>query len=383
MLELSDIIGQDAAVARLLGAMAGQRMPHAFLFAGDDGVGRRTTALALARTLLCEAPMTPGDERNESPGPDAPLRQACGQCTSCRMMDAGSHPDFLLVYKELAQYHDDPKVRSRVMQGLGIDVIRSFLIAPAGRSASQGRGKVFVVLEADLMSIAAQNSLLKTLEEPPDGVTIILISRRPEQLLPTTLSRCSMVRFGPLPREFVERKLLEANVPADEARFWSVYTGGSAGRALKLAADGMYEVKRDLLDRLAALTGAGDVELSEHLAKVTDDLAKQVVAAAKKDDGAALSKKLASRRAAGAMLELIASAFRDALARATGAEMPAVHADQPQAVAALAGRFDPTQLAEVLEQLSEYERLLWRNVNPKVVWDNVVITCASAAPLRL
>lgn len=83
------------------------------------------------------------------------------------------------------------------------------------------------------------------------------------------------------------------------------------------------------------------------------------------------------------VLELIASAFRDAITLATGAERAMVHADQRPAAAVLAGRFAPTQLAEIVEQLSEYERLLWRNVNPKTVWDNVAITCASAAPLRL
>ena len=376
MLELSDIIGQAPAVGRLQRAMAGGRVPHALLFAGPDGVGRRTTAVALGRTLLCEAPETSGPA-------EAPFRQACGQCSSCRMMDADSHPDFHMVYKELARYHDEQKVRERVMQDLGIPVIRSFLIGPARRSPSQGRGKVFVVLEAELMNITAQNALLKTLEEPPDGVTIILICRLPEQLLPTTRSRCAMVRFGPLPASFVRDKLIESGVAPDEAKFWSAYTAGAVGRALHLAGAGMYQIKRDILDRLAALGPGGDAELGEHLVKVTDDLAGQDVAEAKRRDGAVLSKQLASRRAASGMLELIASAFVDALRQASGAGVPVVHADQPGLVEALVRRFDSTRLADIIRQLSEFERLLWRNVSAKTIWDNVVITCASAAPLRL
>lgn len=383
MLDLRDIIGQDAAVARLQQAMAGDRVPHAYLFAGPDGVGRRTSALALARTLLCEDPQVSAGRPGKSAQSAAPFRQACGGCASCRMMDADSHPDFHLVYKELARYHDDPDVRNRVMQELSIDVIRSFLIAPAGRSGTRGRGKVFVVLEAERMSVAAQNALLKTLEEPPDGVTIVLICRRPEQMLPTTRSRCAMVRFGPLPGEFVQGRLIAAGVGPDEARFWSVYTDGAVGRALRLAEQGMYAIKCDILDRLAALGPAGDAGLSEHLAGVMDRLAREAVADARKSDGVALSKQLASRSAASAMLEMIASAFCDALRQAVGAGVPAIHPDQPQAVAALAERFGPDRLAEVLRQLSEFERLLWRNVSPKTVWDNVVITCASAAPLRL
>ena len=373
MVELLDIIGQGAALARIQRALAGKRMPHAFLFAGPGGVGRRTTALALARTLLCGQPVERAGEG----------RQACGQCQDCRMLRADSHPDLHLVYKELARYHDDASVRSRVMQDLGIDVIRSFLIAPSTRSASRGRGKVFVVLEADLMSIAAQNSLLKTLEEPPPGTTIILICRRPGQMLPTTLSRCAMIRFGPLPREFVTGRLEQADVPADEARFWSVFTGGSVGRAMRLARQEMYPIKREMIQRLSALGLAGDADLAENLAKTTDKLATAAVASARKADGSNLSKNLASRQAVASMLELIGSAYRDAMALATGADLPVVHQDQSAAVEAMARRFEPIQLAEIIEQLSEYERLLWRNVNPKIVWDNVVITCASAAPLRV
>jgi len=384
MPELLDIIGQDSAVVQLQRGLAGERRPHAYLFAGPAGVGRRTTAVALARTLLCEQPQQrPNAGRFGELEADFPLRQACGACQSCRMMGAGSHGDFHLVYKELARYHDDPKVRERVMQDLSIAVIRGFLIAPAGRRPAHGRGKVFLVLESELMSVAAQNCLLKTLEEPPDGVTIVLVCRHPERMLPTTRSRCCTVRFGPLPRGFVRERLTAGGMDAGEADFWAAFTDGSIGRATRLAEQGLYEIKRDLLDRLAGLAAGSLGELGDHLVKVSDKLAAAAVAEARKADGALLAKNLATRQATGALLELIASAFRDAITLSTQAERPLVHADQRPAVAALADRFAPTQLAEVLEQLSQYEWLLWRNVSPKTVWDNVVITCASAAPLRL
>lgn len=342
-------------------------MPHAYLFAGPAGVGRRTTAVAFAKTLLCENP--------------TPSRQACGTCSSCRMAAAGTHPDLQLIYKELAAYHDNADIRNRVMQQLGIAVIRSFLIAPAGRSAAHGRGKVFVVLDAELLSIAAQNAMLKTLEEPPAGVTIILICRQPERLLATTLSRCAMVRFRPLPSDFVRGRLIDAGVKEPEARFWSAYTEGSLGLALRLEQSGMYEIKCDLLKRLSGPTD--DAELSEHLKKTADNLATAAVNASKKAEGSTLSKALASRRAAGTMLQLIASAYRDAITIAAGVDRPLAHSDQQTEIRILADRFEPAKLAAVIEQLSAYERLLWRNVNPRIIWDNVVITCDSAAALRL
>jgi DNA polymerase-3 subunit delta' len=384
MTELLDIVGQDAAVGLLERALTGNREPHAYLFAGPAGVGRRTTGLALGRALLCEDIQTqPNAGHFKDLDADQPVRQACGACTSCRMIDAGTHPDFQMVYKELARYHDDSSVRSRKMQELGIPVIKSFLIDPANRGSARGRGKVFVVLESELMSPAAQNALLKTLEEPPPDVRIILICRWPDRMLPTTLSRCWMVRFGPLPLGFVRDKLIAAGVDASEAGFWAEFTEGSVGRALKLAGQDMYAIKRDVLDRLSALTAEGGAKLADHLAKLTDKLAVGAVADAKAADGSELAKTLASRQSAGMVLELIGSAYRDALTISTGTDRPLVHADQPEVPAALAGRFQAWELSDIIEQLAEYEQLLWRNVNPKTVWDNVGITCVSAAPLRL
>ncbi len=384
MPEFLEIIGQEKAIARLQRSMAGQRMPHSFLFTGPAGVGRRTTAIALGKTLLCEKPLS---QANAGKFPDLEdnfqLKQSCGACNSCKMIEAGTHPDFQLVYKELARYHDDASVRSRVMQELGIPVIRSFLISPSTQSSSQGRGKVFVVLESELLSIPAQNAMLKTLEEPPDGVTIILICTRSEELLPTTRSRCSTISFALLLADFVKGKLVKSGIEAAEADFWAHFTGGSVGRALKLAQQGMYEIKQDVIDRIASPDAQSSENLGDHLAKLADKLATAAVAAAKKLDGADLSKALASRRSTGIMLELIASAFSDAVTIATQTDRPLINSDQSHAVNCLARRFSPTELARVIEQLSSYEKLLWRNVNPKVVWDNVVITCCSAAPLEL
>lgn len=386
--ELQDIVGQDRAVGRLRQYMRGGRMPHAFLFAGPDGVGRRTTAIALAKVLLCSASHVQAGPQKPLAGPEklpagledvqaGPEPVACGQCEDCRMISAGSHPDFHLVYKELARYHDDARVRDRVMQGLGIDVIRKFLISPAGRAAARGRGKVFVVLEAELMSSAAQNALLKTLEEPPDGVKIILVCARPDALLPTTLSRCAMVRFGPLPKAFITEKLAAAGMDDRQAAFWAAFTDGAIGQAIDLSGKGMYDIKREFIDKLAKLPAGGDVELAQQFVKATDKLAAAAVAETKKTQGADLSKRLASRRAAGAMLALVSGAYRDALTLATGCDRPIANADQLPAVQALAERFDPGRLAEIIDSLSRFEKLLWRNVNPQLVWDNVVITCAS------
>ena len=382
MLQLSDIVGQDQAVGYLTQTLTGDRRPHAYIFAGPTGVGRFTTAEALAATLLCNRDADSGGLfAAEAPEPD-PTRW-CGECEDCRMFAVGSHPDFHPVAKELAAYHEDADVRARVMQELGIEVIRQFLLAPAGQAPSRGRGKVFVVHEAELMSIPAQNALLKTLEEPPPGVTIILLCRRAELLLPTTLSRCALVRFGPLPISFVHGRCLAAGVAEPQATFWSTFTDGSIGQALDLAARELYPIKLELIEKLSLLTPGGDEALAEELAKLADKLAEQAVAASRKADGSTLAKSLAVRQTTGTLLQLIASLYTDAMTLSADIGRPIANVDQLECVQRVGGRFSPTQLAAIIEQLSDFERLLWRNVSPKLVWDNVVVSCASAAAMNI
>ncbi len=377
MPELLDIVGQDLALIQLQRAAAGGRRPHAYIFAGPEGVGRRTTAIEIAKLLLCEKPtQRPNNGRFAAMDDDFPLRQACGRCDSCRTVSVGTNPDLKLVYKELARYHDDQRVRDLVMQNLSIDVVRQFLIDPAWRASVGGRGKVFIVRQTETMSAQAQNALLKTLEEPPKGVTIILLCTSPAELLPTTLSRCQLVRFGPLPVDFVADALMADGVAPDEARFWAAMTGGSLGLACRRAGEKLYEFKKLLVERLSGPDDPGD--LAEMLVKASEKLARKFH---NRDKDLAIS--LTNRQAGQVFLGLIAGVYHDALVSATASAGPLVHADQSDAVERIAARFEPTELAEILAQLSRCEQLLWRNVNAKLLWDNVAVTCTSAAALEV
>lgn len=379
MPDLLDIVGQDSALVQLQRAVASGRRSHANLFAGPEGVGRRTTAVEFAKLLLCENPLVrPNSGRFASLDDDFELRSACGQCPSCLTVRSGTNPDFQLVYKELARFHDDPDVRGRVMQNLGIDVIRQFLIDPAYRAAAGGRGKVFVVLQAEMMSPAAQNALLKTLEEPPAGVTIILICTSAARLLPTTRSRCRLVRFGPLPLDFTAESLIKEGVKPDEAHFWAAMTGGAIGPAKRRADEKLYEFKKTLLERLSTLPDSPGANLTEMLVKTTEKISRKLV---RRDEK--LSKTLAGRQAGQTILDIIVSIYRDALSLACRTGGNLVHADQAGKIEKIAARFGPEATAEILTQLARCEQLLWRNANAKLLWDNVSITCASAAALEV
>jgi DNA polymerase-3 subunit delta' len=374
MPDLLDIVGQDEALARLQRAVAGRRRPHAYLLAGPEGVGRRTTAREFARLLLCEAPVTrPNAGRLGDLPDDFPLRLACGECGSCRTLSAGTNTGYHLIEKELTRYHDDQKVRDQKMQDLSVHVLRQFLIEPAHRSAA-GRGRVFVVRQAELMNHVAQNALLKTLEEPPAGVTILLLTTSPGELLATTRSRCQLVRFGPLPRAFVAERLVEAGVAAGEADFWAALTGGSIGRSLRLAESGLYELKQEVVSALAAAAPVD--KLSPLLVKAMEAQAKPLTTG--KD---AVAASLANRQAGGRILSLIAALYRDALTVRAGADRPLIHADQTAEVRRIADRFNLDRLADILDHLARCERLIWRNVGAKLLWDNVAVSCTTAAPM--
>jgi len=156
-----------------------KRPVHALLFKGAQGIGKFDLALGYARSLLCE--------RSEADG------FACGSCPSCHWFEQGSHPDFRLLQPEtLSQDGDEKEAGKKPSKQISVDQVRS-LADFFGMSAHQGGRRVVVIHPAEAMNQNAANALLKNLEEPPQGVLFILVTHKPQQLLPTILSRCLAV----------------------------------------------------------------------------------------------------------------------------------------------------------------------------------------------
>lgn len=259
MIRFADIFGQDAAIDLIRRAYAAGRLPHGVIFAGPAGVGKATTARALAGLFLCQSPK--GDA-------------ACGKCESCRVFDAGNHPDYHLITRELIRYHDKTGKSKGV--DLSINVIRPELIDPAGLKAAMGRGKVFVVEQAELMSTAAQHSMLKTLEEPAGRTLIVLLTDQPRALLPTILSRCQLVRFAALPEDLVRRELEKRGTDRKLAAEAARLTSGSLGVALRWIEDGVVAAAAELTGKLDVLaTGKPADDLAGWLKKAADAYAEK------------------------------------------------------------------------------------------------------------
>jgi DNA polymerase-3 subunit delta' len=237
------IPGQQEAARRLRAALRNGRVPHAYLFVGSAGTGRSAAARELARVLLCR-------DRAE---PDA----ACNACRSCRAIDAGRHPD----------YHETGVPQGR--QLLPIETVRE-VQHTASLKSSLGGGHIFVVRDAERLSLDAANCFLKTLEEPPAGSSLILIASSLRDLPETVVSRCWTVRFPNMDPDELRRQLEADGLPADEAWWLARQSWGSPGVANALREAQMAEVNRELVGRLGELSLEHNFDLSDWLNKIAD-----------------------------------------------------------------------------------------------------------------
>ncbi len=247
-----DILGQDWVVSHLKAAMGAGRLSHAYLFLGPDGVGKATTARALAAALNCAAPAADGD--------------ACGVCPSCKRLSAGTHPDFLVISPEEGKAQ------------INIDQIRELRrrtdYPPLG-----GGWRVVLIKPAEALSAlndAAANALLKTLEEPPARHLLVLTARGEADLLPTIVSRCHKLAFAPLPTALIIRELeSRRGLPRSQAALVAALSGGSLGRALVLDPEELVKQRDQVLADLGRLqqgSAAVALEWAQRLAKNRADL---------------------------------------------------------------------------------------------------------------
>ncbi len=231
VINLDTFIGNSRAIEILKRAMEQDRLPHAMIFAGPEGVGKCTLALLLAQSLNCLAPakniacgrcsacqrILAVIESRHLECRSSEGQSPCGTCTSCRLQ-AKRHPDVWLVEPEKTT--------------ITIDQVRR-LVNEIAFQPFEARYRVVIFDPADLMRVEAHNSLLKTLEEPPSRTVIVLVTTNPYALLETIRSRCRLLLFGPIPEDRIARHLIEVwQRPPEEARMAAALSGGSMSAAL-------------------------------------------------------------------------------------------------------------------------------------------------------
>lgn len=184
---LKDVLGQERALEILRGSITKNRIAHAYIFTGEDGIGKKFTAINIAKTLNCEQNTTKSPRKATPRGEFATGSSeidCCDKCPSCIKIDKAIHPDVFLLAPENGQ------IKVETIRDLGKSL---------SYKAFEGKWKIVIIDNADTLNQSAANAFLKTLEEPPDQSLLMLISSVPELILSTIRSRCQRINFSPLP----------------------------------------------------------------------------------------------------------------------------------------------------------------------------------------
>jgi DNA polymerase-3 subunit delta' len=365
-MSIKEIFCQDKTVDNLQRAFASGKWAHAYIFAGPEGVGKFKTAREWAKLLLCQKPVREND-----------FADSCGVCRACELFEAGSHPDFNHIYKELLEFTKDGKSKAPPVD-LPIDVIREFLVEKVSNRPTLSERKVFVISEAERLNNHSQNALLKVLEEPPEYCSIILLCSRFEKLLPTTKSRSQILRFGVIDEGHIIEKLQQTGLEETQARYFGRLAQGSLGTAyqwaqLELAEANLYETKKGLISSLASYEIADALSLAE---KCQNKCKK--IAAAWGDLDNTISKKDINRRATKTIVQIIISALYDVMNLTAMPGKEAINFDQKEYIQKLSGRFDAEEAAEKISDC--YKMLHWieSSVNEKLIFEHLLLNLAES-----
>lgn len=317
----SSLIGNERIKKLLQRAVDEGRVGQSLLMAGPRGVGKHQFAFALAQALNCENVMQ-GD--------------ACGRCVPCRKIAAGEHADVQTIT------NDGLFIKIGQMREMSRD---------AQFKPYEGRHRVFIIDEADRMNLPSANSILKTLEEPPESTLIVLVTSKPYGLPETILSRCQMLSFAPLVAGEIEEHLqTKGNKPVDEARLLARLSRGSIGHALEIDLDEYREMRNTMLELVELWSAVDDIK---NLLAAGEYLGRQL-------------EKDGFENHLDALLVLLA----DLLHLKLGASEESVtNADIIERLARLSDKVSIEQITGWADRIEEIFRALPRNVNRQLAID--------------
>lgn len=233
MANYSDIIGHEDIVKHFKSSIELGKVSHAYILNGEKGAGKKTLASVVAKSLQCET---------GEPDP-------CGKCKSCLQAESGNQPDIIWLN------HEKPNV-------ITVDEIREQIVNDVDLKPYSSRYKIYIVPDAQLMNPAAQNALLKTLEEPPEYTIIILLTSNVDKILPTIISRCLVLNFKPIePLDVIEYLIQNLEVDSAKARFCADFAQGNLGKAVRLAISPDYNELKE--DSIRLLSNIQDMDIDD------------------------------------------------------------------------------------------------------------------------
>jgi DNA polymerase III subunit delta' len=324
------VFGNERAISRLWEALERDTLHHAYLFEGPDGVGKHLVATRLAMAANCV---------QGSP---------CGKCKTCLQIEKGHHPDVIALTP-------DAKDATATIKA---DAVRE-VVRKIGYHRYDAKRRVVIIDPAEAMQATAANSLLKTLEEPPDGTGFILIANHARALLPTIVSRCQRVRFGPVPETELAEWLRQRGV--GKADLVARRAEGCPGRALTLS-DKELNARGELRAEVLGVVGS-DIEA---MFKYSDKI------------GSAKGRpRQAVVRRVEAVLDVLGELLRDTSVRGSNANVVLLNDDAEQVVDSWSSKLWPDGVARLETALNEARDQLALNVSGRTVLDAVLASVRS------
>jgi DNA polymerase-3 subunit delta' len=319
-----NLLGHEWAVDMLRRHAARGEARHAYLFSGAPGLGRRTLALRFAQALNCVKPIAAGIP--------------CRACRDCKQIDAMQHPDLNVI--QALNDEGAPKEGGTLKVDQVREVQRTMSLKPY-----QAKYRVALFLRFHEANDNAANALLKTLEEAPAHAILLLTADNPEQLLPTIISRCEILRLRPLPIGAIEADLIERGVDAERARLLAHISGGRPGYARKLIDDvSLLEKREERLNDMQTLLPASRVAKFAYADKLSKD-------------------KDAMRQT----ILIWLSYWRDVLLRVAQAQTPLANVDLNMEIEFLAGRLNLSTTRRVVASLESALEKMDKNVNARLL----------------
>ncbi|NNJ10028.1 DNA polymerase III subunit delta' [Chloroflexales bacterium ZM16-3] len=332
-----NIVGHEWAVEQLRRSILAGSDAQAYLFSGPPGLGKAAIALQMAQALNCER--SPGDP--------------CQECRACRRIARGNHPDVRVagMATQAAGLKPDEAARQKELK---IATVREWQRDISLRPY-EGRRRVLILHDAERLNEESSNAMLKTLEEPPDYATIILVANSSE-LLPTIVSRCRVLRLRPLPRRQVAEALTARNIAAEDADLLAAWSGGRVGWALQAAANPeRITARQEHLDALMELGEQGRAAIfrwAEQRAKEYRGGEQEVVFA---------------------WLDLWQGWWRDVLLVTAGCPDSIVNIDRREDLARLAARHPLPAIHTFVGRIGAAAQQLRENGNPQLVLENMLL----------
>jgi len=347
--DFQSIVGQQRPKRILHKFLKRDRIPHALLFSGPDGLGKLATALLFAMRCNCGG-LVPEDgiSSEQAAGKGEICKSGhdlspCSNCPSCRKIRSGSHPDVILIKPSGAT--------------IKIGQIRE-VIGILTRKPYEARQRFVIIANAHLMTPESANSLLKILEEPPNQTMIVLTVSHPLDLLPTITSRCQHIRFCPVPKHELEEHLVEnEGVSPAEAAILSAMSEGSSGQAVEMLHSGWLDRRRWLLAFFdGSRPEASLPKTANHLLGLSESLAR---------DKAHLHEALA----------VVKSWFRDLLIAGSYPE-GIVNQDYIEQIRSRSPGYDAQTLLEDVSAIQTVEKQIQKNANSRLLTDILMMRLA-------